>query len=137
MGATTTTTTAGYHWDETTDGYYWDETSSAGYNYDNDGYYDATTAGYYNVRSLSDRNFRKMFKNECPATHYMQNKFYGGDLSAYKVLACVEEKMNEVPDGGTFRSGATLRYGCAGEIVRSGAAVRSGCEEVNDCIYRI
>merc|ERR1712080_775304 len=125
------TATAG-HYEATTDGYYWDEATTDGYYWD-----EATTDGYYNVRSLPDKKFRKMFRKECPATHYMQNKFYGGDLSAYKVLACVEERMNAVSDGETLRSGATLRYGCAGNIIRSGAAVRSGCEEVNDCIYRI
>merc|ERR1712080_518869 len=136
-------TTTGDYWDEaTTDGNYWDEATTDGHHWDEattDGYYwdEATTDGYYNVRSLPDKKFRKMFRKECPATHYMQNKFYGGDLSAYKVLACVEERMNAVPDGETLRSGATLRYGCAGDVIRSGAAVRSGCEEVNDCIYRI
>merc|ERR1712080_98444 len=136
-------TTAGDYWDEaTTDGNYWDEATTDGHHWDEattDGYYwdEATTDGYYNVRSLPDKKFRKMFRKECPATHYMQNKFYGGYLSAYKVLACVEERMNAVPDGETSRSGATLRYGCAGNVIRSGAAVRSGCEEVNDCIYRI
>merc|ERR1712080_129269 len=136
-------TTDGDYWNEaTTDGDYWNEATTAGDYWDEattDGYYwdEATTDGYYNVRSLPDKKFRKMFRKERPATHYMQNKFYGGDLSAYKVLACVEERMNAVPDGETLRSGATLRYGCAGDVIRSGAAVRSGCEEVNDCIYRI
>merc|ERR1712080_583968 len=101
-------TTDGNYWDEaTTDGYYWDEATTDGYYWDEattDGHYwdEATTDGYYNVRSFSDKKFRKMFRKECPATHYMQNKFYGGDLSAYKVLACVEERMNAVSDGETL-----------------------------------